>query len=342
MLAFFVLEKYMEFLVDIGSFLLKAAIIVIAVGFIIGLLAQAAQKQKKSKGDLQVTDLSKELKELSEHLKLELMDKKARKKAMKALKKKKPADDKKRRLFVLDFKGSMDAKEVDNLRQEVNAILQLATEKDEVLVRLESGGGVVNGYGLAAAQLQRIKSKGLTLNVAIDKVAASGGYMMACVGHKLLAAPFSFIGSIGVVAQIPNFHRFLKKHDVDFEQLTAGEYKRTLTLFGENTDEGRRKFKQDLEAIHRQFKAFVQENRPELDIDKVATGEVWSGQEAKELGLVDEVTTSDSWLLEQHKTFNVLQLNYVVRKPMSERFAKGLSTVIQTLKSSLTRSDIAQ
>lgn len=332
----------MEFLVDIGAFLLKAAIIVIAVGFIIGLLAQAAQKQKKSKGDLQVTDLSKELKELSEQLKLELMDKKARKKAMKALKKKKHADDKKQRLFVLDFKGSMDAKEVDNLRQEVNAILQLATEKDEVLVRLESGGGVVNGYGLAAAQLQRIKSHGLTLNVAIDKVAASGGYMMACVGQKLLAAPFAFIGSIGVVAQIPNFHRFLKKHDVDFEQLTAGEYKRTLTLFGENTDEGRRKFKQDLEAIHRQFKAFVQENRPELDIDKVATGEVWSGQEAKELGLVDEVTTSDSWLLEQHKTFNVLQLNYVVRKPMSERFAKGLSTVIQTLKSSLTRSDIAQ
>ena len=298
----------MDFVADIGGFLLKAAIIVVAVGFIVGLIAQAAQKQKKSKGDLQVTHLSKELNELSEQLKIELMDKKAQKKALKALKKKKAVQNKEKRLFVIDFKGSMDAKEVDSLRHEVNAILNLATEKDEVLVRLESGGGVVNGYGLAAAQLLRLREHNLTVNVAIDKVAASGGYMMACVGHKLLAAPFAFIGSIGVVAQIPNFHRLLKKHNVDFEQLTAGEYKRTLTIFGENTDEGRRKFKQDLEAIHRQFKSFVQGNRSELDIDKVATGEVWSGQEAKELGLIDEVTTSDAWLMKQHKGFDVLKL----------------------------------
>lgn len=332
----------MDFVADIGGFLLKAAIIVVAVGFIVGLIAQAAQKQKKSKGDLQVTHLSKELNELSEQLKIELMDKKAQKKALKALKKKKAEENKEKRLFVLDFKGSMDAKEVDSLRHEVNAILNLATEQDEVLVRLESGGGVVNGYGLAAAQLLRLREHNLTVNVAIDKVAASGGYMMACVGHKLLAAPFAFIGSIGVVAQIPNFHRLLKKHNVDFEQLTAGEYKRTLTIFGENTDEGRRKFKQDLEAIHRQFKSFVQENRSELDIDKVATGEVWSGQEAKELGLIDEVTTSDAWLMKQHKGFDVLQLQYVIRKPLSERFAKGMSVIIHTLKSSLTRSDVAQ
>jgi len=332
----------MDFVADIGGFLLKAAIIVVAVGFIVGLVAQAAQKQKKSKGDLQVTHLSKELNELSEQLKIELMDKKAQKKALKALKKKKAAENKEKRLFVIDFKGSMDAKEVDSLRHEVNAILNLATEKDEVLVRLESGGGVVNGYGLAAAQLLRLREHNLTVNVAIDKVAASGGYMMACVGHKLLAAPFAFIGSIGVVAQIPNFHRLLKKHNVDFEQLTAGEYKRTLTIFGENTDEGRRKFKQDLEAIHRQFKSFVQGNRSELDIDKVATGEVWSGQEAKELGLIDEVTTSDAWLMKQHKGFDVLQLQYVIRKPLSERFAKGMSVIIHTLKSSLTRSDVAQ
>lgn len=332
----------MDFVADVGSFLLKAAIIVVAVGFIVGLVAQAAQKQKKNKGDLQVTHLSKKLNELSEQLKIELMDKKAQKKALKALKKKKATDNKEKRLFVIDFKGSMDAKEVDSLRHEVNAILNLATEKDEVLVRLESGGGVVNGYGLAAAQLLRLKDHKLTVNVAIDKVAASGGYMMACVGHKLMAAPFAFIGSIGVVAQIPNFHRFLKKHNVDFEQLTAGEYKRTLTLFGENTDEGRRKFKQDLESIHRQFKSFVQENRSELDIDKVATGEVWSGQEAQELGLIDEVTTSDSWLMKQHKGFDVLQLQYVIRKPLSERFAKGMSVIIHTLKTSLTRSDVSQ
>ena len=210
---------------------------------------------------------------------------------------KKPVKVKKKHdkhLFVIDFKGSLDAKEVDSLRREVNAILSMATDKkDDVLVRLESGGGVVNGYGLAAAQLQRLREHGMTVHVAVDKVMTGGGFSMACVGHKIYAAPFAFIGSIGVVAQIPNVHRWLKNHDIDFEQITAGEFKRTLTIFGENTEEGRRKFKKDLEAIHHQFKDFVQTNRPQLDIDKVATGEVWSGQQAKELGLVDEIITSD-------------------------------------------------
>ncbi|MGM0524999.1 MAG: protease SohB [Pseudomonadota bacterium] len=331
----------MEFIADVGSFLIKAAIIVIAFVLISGVIAQAAQKQKKQKGELEVTHLSKEMQEMQDALKMELMDKKARKVALKKLKKtRKQQTDSEQRLFVIDFKGSMDAKEVDNLRREVNAVLSLATDQDEVLVRLESGGGVVNGYGLAAAQLQRLRERGLTLHVAVDKVAASGGYMMACVGHKIYAAPFAFIGSIGVVAQVPNVHRWLKNHDIDFEQITAGEFKRTLTIFGENTDEGRRKFKKDLEAIHTQFKSFVQDNRPELDIDKIATGEVWSGQEAKQLGLVDEVITSDAWLLKQLGERDILKLEYAVKKPLSERFAKGAATIIHTLKASFARSDV--
>ena len=286
----------MEFIADVGGFLLKAAIIVFAFVVITGVIAQAAQKQKKQKGELEVTHLSRELQEMQDALQMELLDKKGRKKAEKLLKKARKSEEKHdKRLFVIDFKGSLDAKEVDSLRREVNAILSMATDKDDVLVRLESGGGVVNGYGLAAAQLQRLREHGMTVHVAVDKVAASGGYMMACVGHKIYAAPFAFIGSIGVVAQIPNVHRWLKNHDIDFEQITAGEFKRTLTIFGENTEEGRRKFKKDLEAIHHQFKDFVQTNRPQLDIDKVATGEVWSGQQAKELGLVDEIITSDAW-----------------------------------------------
>ncbi|RUO77133.1 protease SohB [Idiomarina seosinensis] len=331
----------MEFIADVGSFLIKAAIIVMAFVLISGVIAQAAQKQKKQKGELEVTHLSKEMQEMQDALKMELMDKKARKVALKKLKKtRKQKKDSDQRLFVIDFKGSMDAKEVDNLRREVNAVLSLATDKDEVLVRLESGGGVVNGYGLAAAQLQRLREQGLTLHVAVDKVAASGGYMMACVGHKIYAAPFAFIGSIGVVAQVPNVHRWLKNHDIDFEQITAGEFKRTLTIFGENTDEGRRKFKKDLEAIHTQFKSFVQDNRPALDIDKIATGEVWSGQEAKQLGLVDELITSDAWLLKQLGEREILKLEYSVKKPLSERFAKGTATIIHTLKASFARSDV--
>ena len=331
----------MEFLADIGSFLLKAGIIIFAFVIITGVIAQAAQKQKKQKGELEVTHLSKEIQQMQDALRMELLDKKARKKAEKLLKKARKSEKKhENRLFVIDFKGSMDAKEVENLRREINAVLSIASDKDDVLIRLESGGGVVNGYGLAAAQLQRLRDHGMTLHVAVDKVAASGGYMMACVGHKIYAAPFAFIGSIGVVAQIPNVHRWLKNHDIDFEQITAGEFKRTLTVFGENTDEGRRKFKKDLEAIHHQFKDFVQTNRAELDIDKVATGEVWSGQQAKELGLVDEVVTSDEWLLKQLDEREMLKLEYSVKKPLSERFAKGTATIIQTLKSSFARSDV--
>lgn len=331
----------MEFLADVGGFLLKAAIIVFAFVVITGVIAQAAQKQKKQKGELEVTHLSRELQEMQDALQMELLDKKARKKAEKLLKKARKSEEKHdKRLFVIDFKGSLDAKEVDSLRREVNAILSMATDKDDVLVRLESGGGVVNGYGLAAAQLQRLREHGMTVHVAVDKVAASGGYMMACVGHKIYAAPFAFIGSIGVVAQIPNVHRWLKNHDIDFEQITAGEFKRTLTIFGENTEEGRRKFKKDLEAIHHQFKDFVQTNRPQLDIDKVATGEVWSGQRAKELGLVDEIITSDAWLLKQLSEREILKLEYSVKKPISERFAKGAATLIHTLKTSFARSDV--
>ena len=110
------------------------------------------------------------------------------------------------------------------------------------------------------------------MNATFDKVAASGGYMMACIGDRILSAPFAVLGSIGVVAQIPNLHRLLKKHDVDYEVLTAGEYKRTLTVFGENTDKGRQKFQEDLELTHVLFKDFVSRYRPQLDIDQVLGG----------------------------------------------------------------------
>ncbi len=201
------------------------------------------------------------------------------------------------RLFVIDFDGDLQASAVHGLREEVTAILTVAAAGDEVLVRLDSGGGVVPGYGLAAAQLARLRARELKLTVAVDRVAASGGYMMAAVADRILAAPFAVVGSIGVVAQLPNFHRLLRKHDIDFEQFTAGEYKRTVTLFGENTDQGRGKLQQEIEEAHALFKDFVHEHRPQLDLDRVATGEYWYGRAALALKLVDVLSTSDDYLL---------------------------------------------
>jgi serine protease SohB len=200
------------------------------------------------------------------------------------------------------------------------------------MLRLESGGGTVNGYGLGAAQLQRLRDAELELTVCVDRVAASGGYMMACVAQQLIAAPFAIVGSIGVVAQMPNFNRWLKKHDVDFEQVTAGEYKRTLTLFGENTDAGRDKFKHELESIHQQFKAHISHYRPQLDLQQVATGEFWTAQQALELGLLDSLQTSDGWLLQQAENYQIFSLRYVNKKPLGERIGKHVSAVLTNLR----------
>lgn len=235
-----------------------------------------------------------------------------------------------KKIYVLDFDGDLKASAVAHLREEISTIVSVANKGDEVILRLESPGGLVHGYGLAAAQLARIKEAGLTLTVCVDKVAASGGYMMACVADKILAAPFAVIGSIGVVSQMPNFNKWLKNHDIDYEMFTAGEYKRTVTIFGENTDEDRAKYKEELEQTHKLFKHFVNTYRPELDLTKVSNGDHWYGEDAVHLGLVDELTASDSYILEQIKTHDVYALQSQKKPTLAEKlgFAAAAETAI--------------
>lgn len=234
-------------------------------------------------------------------------------------------------IYVLDFDGDIKASAVAHLREEISNIISIAKAGDEVVLRLESGGGQVSSYGLAAAQLVRIKEAGLTLTVCVDKIAASGGYMMACTANKIIASDFGVLGSVGVVSQLPNFHEFLKKHDVNFEQFTAGEYKRTVTMFGENTDEDRAKYQEDLERIHELFKGFVAKHRPSLAVEKIATGEIWFGQDALDLGLIDEIGTSDAYILSLLDKHNVYAL-YTRTKPT---FAEKLGLADQ-VSSSIT------
>ncbi|GAC14311.1 protease SohB [Aliiglaciecola lipolytica] len=326
----------MEFLFQYGLFVAKAVTIVIAILLTVGGIVALASKQKPGSGHLEIKSMTDQFEELKHHAQQLLLSKeqlkkkqKEQKKADKADKKKDKADDKSN-LFVVDFKGSMDAHEVDSLREEITAILCTAQEQDEVLVRLESGGGVVHGYGLAASQLQRLKDKNIHLTAAVDKVAASGGYMMACVADKVLSAKFAIIGSIGVIAQMPNFNKVLKKNDIEFEQHTAGDFKRTLTLFGENTDQGREKFKQELEEVHVMFKDFVSSHRSELDIDKVATGEYWYGSRAQELGLVDVIQTSDDFLLSKLDSHKIYSVKYSKKKGIAEKLGKAASTGIES------------
>ncbi len=334
----------MEFLYEYGLFVAKAVTLVIAFIVVVSTIVGLASKQKHGKGQLEIVSISEQLKDITNYAKQVLLDKNALKKLAKEQKKEAKAKNKaknkakiteqgeeseKSRLYVIDFKGSMDANEVEHLREEITAILCVANKEDEVLVRLESGGGVVHGYGLAASQLQRIKEKGLKLTIAVDKVAASGGYMMACVADKLLASQFAYIGSIGVLAQLPNFNKLLKKNDIEFEQHTAGEFKRTLTVFGENNDEGRAKFKEEIEEIHVLFKDFVQSQRPNMDIDKVATGEYWPGIKAKSLGLIDDITTSDDYILSHYPAREIFSVKYAVKKNVAEKLGMSAANVVE-------------
>ncbi|KLG22090.1 peptidase [Enterobacter roggenkampii] len=325
----------MELLSQYGLFLAKIATVVIAIAVVAVLIVNLTQR-KRQRGELRITRLSEQYKEMQEEMSLALLDSHQQKLWLKGQKKKHkqeakaakaklntPQDKVTPRVYVLDFKGSMDAHEVASLREEVTAVLAVATPQDQVVVRLESPGGVVHGYGLAASQLQRLREKQIPLTVAVDKVAASGGYMMACVADKIVAAPFSIIGSIGVVAQIPNFNRFLKNKEIDIELHTAGQYKRTLTLLGENTEEGRQKFREDLNETHHLFKDFVHRMRPTLDIEQVATGEHWYGVQAQEKGLVDEVGTSDDLLLNLMEGRELVGVRFAQRKRLLDRFTNS-------------------
>lgn len=325
----------MEFLAEYAGFLARTVTVVVAIVMVLLVVAVLRQKGQRSAGHLSVRKLNEFYRELREHLEDSVLHKdqlkrqrKAEAKAHKA-EQKKPVD--KPRVFVLDFDGDIKASATEQLRHEVTAVLSMAQPTDEVVVRLESGGGMVHAYGLASSQLARLRDAGLPLTVCVDKVAASGGYMMACVANRVLAAPFAVLGSIGVVAQLPNVHRLLKKHDIDVEVLTAGEFKRTLTVFGENTDKGREKFQEDLELTHQLFKGFVSRYRPQLDIDKVATGEVWLGLSALEHELVDGLQTSDEYLARRANEAELFQLRFINRKSLQERIGLAASVAIDRL-----------
>ncbi len=324
-----------EFLAAYGLFLAQLATFVLILVIIVVLVA-SSRRRGHAEG-LVVEHLNRRFEDSADGLKLAIEGKALYKKAMKGRHKERKREDKTRakegtskpRLYVLDFKGDLRASAAASLREEVSAVLRVAKPGERVLLRLENSGGTVHEHGFAASQLTRLKQHGLSLVVAVDKVAASGGYLMACVADRLIAAPFAIVGSIGVLAQLPNFHRLLEEKGIDFEQVTAGRYKRTLTMFGENTDEGREKLKEQLEEIHELFKNQIREHRPQVDLEQVATGEHWYGTRARELKLVDELKTSDDVLLEAAKDHDLYHIAYKRRRNWQERFLGGAESLLR-------------
>jgi len=325
-----------EALVNYGLFLAKTLTLLVGIGLLLLALVRARRVRHVDGDRLEVTDLNDKYRDMARTLKHASLPKKAFLKTLKSerkteKKRKRKGGEERRRIFVIDFHGDIKATEVASLREVITGVLLEAGEGDEVLVRLENAGGMVTEHGLAASQLARIRERKLSLTVAVDKVAASGGYLMACVADRIIAAPFAVLGSIGVVAQLPNFHRLLERNGVDFELLTAGEYKRTLTLFGENTEAGREKLRQQLEDTHSLFKEFVNEYRPDVDLAKVATGEYWHGRQALELGLVDEIKTSDDYLMDARDEADLYLVTYEARKRPVERLLSSVGGALRAL-----------
>jgi serine protease SohB len=312
-------------LADTLSFAAKDFVIFITIVVTTAvMIALLSRRRRERAGHLQVTKLNQRYKDLVDSLRWKTLDKKDRK-AFAARRKKErqktSSTPHPKNVYVLDFHGDLLATGVAHLREEVTAVAAVAGPDDEVVVRLESPGGAVSHYGLAAAQLARLRAHSVKLTVCVDRVAASGGYMMACVADRIVAAPFAVVGSIGVVAQVPNFHRLLKKHDVDFEEMTAGEYKRTVSILGEITEKGRKKFGEQLEDTHALFREFIRTQRPALDVDKVATGEHWLATRAVGLGLVDEIATSDEYLQARASEANLFEVHYTPAEAWRKRIA---------------------
>lgn len=326
-------------LIHLLLFFIETIIIVVAVLIILAGIGSLFSKGKGlKKSTVKIKKLNEHYQEQQENLQKTLLSKKAFKQFKKQQKKSNKLE-KSKRVFVLDFQGDIKASQADNLREEVSAILAVAKKTDEVVLKLESPGGIVPGYGLAASQLLRLKANAIPLTACVDKVAASGGYLMACTADKIVAAPFSILGSIGVLAQMPNFHRFLDNKKIDFEQVTAGEYKRTLSLFGKNTNEGREKFKEDLTEIHNQFKHFVQENRPQVNIEEIATGEHWLGHKAFDLRLVDSLKTSDDYIMEQLDKAEIFAIKHCQKKRLGKKLAEGIQLAINKCFFSIKQQD---
>ena len=330
----------MEFLIDYGVFAAKLLTVAIVIGLGVGafVLLILGRSHGSHEDHIKVKNLNDKYTSMTLALKSAMLPAKLFKEALKEQKadrkrqnREQKNDLKKSRVYVCRFVGDLHASAVPSLAEEVTAILSVASADDEVVEIISSAGGVIQGYGLAASQLQRIRDQGIRLTAAVDKVAASGGYMMACVADKIIAAPFAILGSIGVVAQLPNFNRLLKKHDIDYEEITAGEFKRTLTIFGENTDADRNKFREEIEDAHQLFKEFVASNRPHADMATIATGEYWYGTRALERKLIDTLSTSDDYLYRRSLESDVFEVSYVRKRSIVDKILGHTSKIFNML-----------
>ena len=329
----------MPFWLDIAAFLVKALIIVAALGglaILVARLARAGEGRDRD-DEIKVKSLNERYDDMRDAVNEALLDRKELKALAKAKKKEAKTAAKVRRgrtpgkrVYVIAFKGDIRATAVKRLGSEIDAVLIGARPgTDEAVIRIESPGGTVTGYGLAAAEILRLREHKIKVTASVDQVAASGGYMMACAAERIVAAPFAVVGSIGVVAPVPNLHRLLQKNEIDFEEMTSGEFKRTVSVLGEITPAGREHFRGKLDATHEAFKAHVAQCRPNVDITRVANGDYWLAREGLALGLVDEIMTGDELLFRARDSARLYEVSTEARKTLLQQLLSGLGVAVE-------------
>ncbi len=242
------------------------------------------------------------------------------------------------RLAVLRFQGLRDlnASGDQRLSEAIDEVLVNRDHFEEAVVIIDSPGGTTHGYGHAYALLERLSASGLKVTACIDRIGASGGYLMALPADRILAGPFAIVGSVGVVAGIPNVKRLLEEKGVSYRLFVAGDKKRVVHFADDDGPEVREYMDEKLAGIHTQFLQAVEKHRGDrVKLDEVRSGDHWSAEESVEkgLGLVDELQTSAEYLLERNREVALVMIER--RVDITERFAGYLAARLSARVASL-------
>jgi protease-4 len=159
-----------------------------------------------------------------------------------------------------------------------------------ILLRIDSPGGTVAASQEIALAVKRASEKKPVV-VSVGDICASGGYMVASQADEIIASPGSSVGSIGVIMEVANVEELLNKVGISFTTLTTGAYKDAGSPYRSLTETETAMLNEQLTVIYDQFITDVAEGRdlPETKVRELATGWVWLGSEALDLGLVDSL-----------------------------------------------------
>ncbi|WP_343192796.1 S49 family peptidase [Buchnera aphidicola (Taiwanaphis decaspermi)] len=239
--------------------------------------------------------------------------------------------NKKSNLYILDYNDKIKKNKIKKLREEISSIILVAKKNDEVLLRLENTSDIVYEYGLVIAQLQRLRKKGIKLIISIDKIVSNGGYIIACVADHISASPFSIIGPINIVVNIPNIDKYTQTSNLN-NQLNDCNTFTKLTLIKNNTKIYVNKIFNKLDIKKYIRNSFIKDMRPSLNLNKIFNQNYWIGENAINEKLIDSINTSDDILFSKKDTHNLLKIKYVYKSNIVEKYIVTLNKYFKFLK----------